>query len=320
MSIEYKIKTRGLGSNLCFLSLLLDTKKPVTLHVDKIYSYDLFSQIKEIFRIPDEQLLILPADVQDDEDEMNFVTDSCKMFSPYIDIDCVKIFNHVYSLDREPNKPCIGVSCYNHAFGHFSNNEYKHNPKKFPRNRQYTIQENVKIFELIKKAGYDIISLDSQYMSLENKIFAINRLCDCVIGYEGGMMHLAHILKVPTIILPWRFLSGGSTAQKIHLDLLCQILHLDQRSFFLNSIDELLSWNSKHLRRKIDNLYDMKSGNNIYFKNSTKIKMSNDLKTIFVNASNKSTRVGTNLTDKESNFILDQFDINLDNPRLGGLL
>ncbi len=66
---------------------------------------------------------------------------------------------------------------------------------------------------------------------------------------------MAHTLKIPAIILPWRpyetFLNIDS-------------LHLDKRTYFVRSIEEILSWNKFKLQDIIEELYNEVT-NNIFY-------------------------------------------------------
>ena len=97
----------------------------------------------------------------------------------------------------------------------------------------------------------------------------MNELCDAIIGYEGGMAHLAHLLKIPSIILPYHHDGKRALYQpdgQVDIDLLhaTHKLHIDRRTYFLNSSDEIINWSPAQLRQTIDNLHNQQ-GNNILF-------------------------------------------------------
>jgi hypothetical protein len=96
----------------------------------------------------------------------------------------------------------------------------------------------------------------------------MNELCECIIGYEGGVCHLAHVLKIPTIILPWHSWSCDHDKQSLRslkeLHSIPHTLHLDRKTYFLESPNELLSWLPGELRYKISQLHN-NQGNNMFF-------------------------------------------------------
>jgi hypothetical protein len=75
------------------------------------------------------------------------------------------------------------------------------------------------------------------------------------------MMHLAHTLKVPTIILPRRYDS---------FELASHTMHLDKMTYFVSNVNELLNWSVDDLKSIIIDLKKEK-GNNFYFNNNLKL-------------------------------------------------
>lgn len=94
----------------------------------------------------------------------------------------------------------------------------------------------------------------------------MNELCDCVIGYEGGIAHLAHVLKIPTVILPWRTWCNDNDKSNPPGDLnsIPHKLHVDRQTYFLQSVNEILAWSPQELKNTVSRLYN-NQGNNIYF-------------------------------------------------------
>jgi hypothetical protein len=72
---------------------------------------------------------------------------------------------------------------------------------------------------------------------------------------------LAHSLKIPAVILPWRVIPG-ETHQT-------DFLHLDRRTYFVRDVDEILSWSVGHFKTLIDGLYCETGYNNQWMTEST---------------------------------------------------
>jgi hypothetical protein len=100
----------------------------------------------------------------------------------------------------------------------------------------------------------------------------LNELCDAVIGYEGGICHLAHILEVPSFILPWHHhITSWVAFEDWKIEM--QMHHLDKKTYFLNSIDELLNFSTDDFIDKIQSLKN-NNGNNFILSNEVAINES----------------------------------------------
>lgn len=257
--LEYELSHTGLGTTIGFLSLLKEADQPITIQATS--SYNLLHDIKRVFNL--DWLTIVTNDSLSNNlvENPNGISDSGKFYSPYLPIDIVTLFGQRHSVGRR-NKPCIGLATWDLQF------EFAHD--NFPYNRLYTRDTWAKIFQLCLHAGYDIITLNSKDVDFEKKTWMMNELCDCIIGYEGGICHLAHVLKIPTIILPWRTWCNDSDKSNppSELNLIPHKLHVDQKTYFLNSVDEILAWTHDELKNQILQLYN-NQGNNIYFTDAT---------------------------------------------------
>lgn len=271
--IQYDSQINGIGSTLCWLSFLLRTNSPVTIHVSpsQVGQLDVVNRLKQIFDIPDSKILLEVDNNLTNMEELIRPGDTCKLFAPYVK------FNNIPSW----KKPCIGFACSNNAEDIFTKDQLSNiNPKLFPHNRYYPIEDNAKIFELIKRAGYDVITFDSRDFSIEEKIPAMANLCDAVIGYEGGLCHFAHALGIPTIILPWQFgLQGNNIV--IEQSMLVQLLHLDEKTFFVNHIYDMLNWTPEFLISTINDLKEGR-GNNVFLNPTYRIRMKSDLSMLYL--------------------------------------
>ena len=245
-TLEYEISGMALGTSISILSLLLDAGKPLVLHAPS--EYTLIRDLKRILNIPDDKLTIVTKEILED-DIWPKTGDMAKMFSPYMSSDTINLFGQQYVVGRR-NKPCIGIA--------IGKTDDKLESNSFPHNRYYPRNHWVKLFELLTRTRYDIITFDNLDVSIEQKIYMMNELCDCIIGYEGGICHLAHVLKIPTIIFNWRYFTDGTLFS--HNQHICE-LHLDKKTWITQSEDEILSWTPENLERKIKNLYDDKGNN-----------------------------------------------------------
>lgn len=221
---------KGLGTELMVLCTLIDYQVKI-LNINENLNNKNFERYKKIFGISDDQLFINHTVTLINEIEPS---DVFKVYSPYIKLPNLK-----------QNKKYIGIAGYTDSMVYI-------NPGlKYPESKIYSIDTYSKIYKLIKSSGYEVMTLDSRDVSLEDKVDLISNYCECVIGYEGGTAHLCHMLNIPYIMLPWR----------VPFDF--KLLHLDEKTFFLESVDQLMSWNKQDLKQCIDNLHCGKTNNEL---------------------------------------------------------
>jgi len=257
---------RGLGANLGHLSMLLHSK-----HTFEIYGNEgcrtFLDPIKESFAL--DRVTIHDEDgLGGRVDHYPNMNDNDKFFAPYMNIEhvCYRGYHHLTGLR---DKKFIAIACYQRSDPNeiIEDINYQGNNFAWPKNRYYSIDEYSKIFKLAKRAGYDVITFDSNEINFLEKIHIINLLCDCIIGYEGGMAHLGHVLKIPTIILPWQRNSDGTMLDRSDLGdigfLYPWALHLDKKTYFANSINEVLSWSPGQLKEMISRLHEDQGNNPI---------------------------------------------------------
>jgi len=247
--ITYTISAMAAGMSISFLSMLLNSDYNFHICVDSP-NHSLFS-LKKIFNISDEKISL---SVTDDMSDNIFweLSDVGKLTSPYISPDEVYVKNTVLQVGQKTNKPCIALACYQ-DYNHLEN--FDKTDMNWPNNRYCSVEEYSKIFQLIKNAGYEVITLDNHSIGLDDKVYWLNEYCEAVIGYEGGLCHLAHTLRIPSIILPWRpyetFLNIDS-------------LHLDKRTYFVRTFEEIFNWNKFTLQDIIELLYNEVTNNVFY--------------------------------------------------------
>ena len=216
---------RGLGTELSLLSTLMDFGVK-QLNINQNLNNKNFDTYKRIFNIQDLKInQVDPALLR------NIITphDLFKIYSPYYKIPKV-----------QKKKTFIGIASYQ------SSEVIEPNNTTYPNCKIYSIDQYAELYKFIKISGYDVISLDSRDISIEDKARLISEYCECVIGYEGGIAHLCHMLDVPYIMFPW------------HLDNIIfdsKLLHIDNKTYFLDSFEEFLSWSPAKLNQCIEELH-----------------------------------------------------------------
>jgi hypothetical protein len=239
--LEYEFSSMGLGTTLSFLSVLADAQQPVLIKTNR--SDNALHHLKRIFDLQWLSIEIQDQLLWDLAQDPEGIRDSCKFYSPYLPVDKIIVFEKTWAINNK-SKPCIGLATWDlqQEFSHHS----------WPYNRLYPVDVWSKIYQLCVRSGYDVISLNSVNIDLDQKIWMLNELCDCVIGYEGGIVHLAHVLQIPTVILPWRnALNAGEVISENELFLMPQKLHLDPKTYFPRGVDELLNFTAGDLKSKI---------------------------------------------------------------------
>jgi len=256
--IEVHTDLRGLGTTISLFSALFSTGMPVKFYTTE-YGHNFIGMYKSLFGVPDNIITSVIEDPIVNSQFDNF-TDTTKIFSKYPNYNSFFYKGQKYDIvESRPKKPFIALCCYN-------NNQHidqLNTDNVFPRNRTYPLSVYSTIFSLIKMAGYDVMVLDSIDISIPEKAFLLNEFCEALITYEGGVAHLAHILKIPTIILPWHhFPSGKAIPEKDwnYFSHKFARLHLDRKTYFCR-LDELLSLNRDSLDDMI-NLLKTNRGNN----------------------------------------------------------
>lgn len=188
--------------------------------------------------------------------------DDCKFFSPYYRVESINYKGSNIPINNSKSKPCVGLMLYSQnkepgrKIGKLSG--------RYPYNKFHPFKKYSKLVRAIVEAGYDVLMFDSNRFSLEDKIYLMNEYCDMVIGYEGGIHHLAHTMGIPSIIVPWRLPDVPFFVQQ---------LHLDQKTYFMSKgeLDVIDSDKLMEIRNKL--LYNQ--GNNLFLTHPISIR--NDL-------------------------------------------
>jgi hypothetical protein len=249
----YQTRPQGLGIIITQLSFLLAMGRPVTAVVPN--PDNLAHDFKRIFQIPDLQLMIETGT----HGWPDLETDELCTYAPYFRAEQVLLFGNQYSTIRK-SKPCVALAMH-HGLGLQAG-------AGMPYNKFAAQQEYEQVFTMLTNSGYDVITVNQPGQTLEQKIFVLNELCDFVVGYEGGIGHLAHVLGIPYIVLPWKYNDMGHAGVQPGLWLETHRFHADRRTWFLKDVSELVNWNRRQLLSKIDQLYN-NGGNNILFEPET---------------------------------------------------
>lgn len=250
--LALRLPSHGMGVCIIKLSFLLATGGKATAVVPN--EDNLAFEFKRIFCIPDSALTIEVGT----HGHPDIESDELCTYAPYFFADKVLLFDRFFPT-AEKRKPCVALTMHHNGgltdpFGNYY----------MPYNKFATAQEYNSLFEHLTGMGYDVITMNQTSMSLEQKIYILNEMCDFVIGYEGGLGHLAHVLGMPYFCLPWRYNDMGHPGQQPGLWFEAQRFHPDRRTWFLKDVAEFLSWNKTQIGHMVNRLY-ANLGNNILF-------------------------------------------------------
>ena len=289
--ISYMVPPGGLGDTIGMLSVFLASKKPVVLtETDP----DTCNQLKKIFQISDQRLTVKKVSQIPNPDR--WMSLKSKLFVPYFNCETIQVFDKQFKIDRSARKkrPCIALAAYSDQ--HMADQLDSHHRVDFPFNRVYSRSDWTKIYEFCMQMNYDVIYVNSPEITLEQKIYLLNELCDAVICAEGGVAHLAHLLRIPCFILPWHHWIDGSL-ESPYLVYAAHNLHIDPRTWFLKDVEELTSWTRSKFDDKIDALFH-EQGNNAYLDGTLKIDYQN-----LCTLAPLHTWLDTTISDQEKEFL-----------------
>ena len=254
--LRCNVRPAGLGIIIIQLSFLLAMRRPVTAVVAN--ADNLVYDFKRIFQIPDSILTI----EQGTDGHPDLESDELCTYAPYFSSDVIRLFGQEFSTARK-KKPCVALAMHHNGGLTDPTGNYG-----MPYNKFATADEYNQLIQQLTDMGYDVITMNQTGMMLEQKIYLLNELCDFVIGYEGGLGHLAHLLHIPYFCLPWRLNDIGHPGVQPGLWLEAQRFHPDRRTWFLKDTAEFLGWDKFHLSHMIDRLHEQQ-GNNVLFEPGT---------------------------------------------------
>ena len=253
---RYNIRPHGLGIIITQLCFLLATKKPTVAVVEN--SDNLIYDLKRILKIPDDQLQIEIGN----DGFPDLETDELCTYAPYYQPPVINLFGQDFGTARK-KKPCVALAM------HHGTGLGEDLPQKImPYNKFATAEQYDQTFRLLTNAGYDVITMNQRGLTLEQKIYMLNETCDAVVGYEGGLQHLAHLLQIPCIVFPWQYNDMGGAPEFPGMYYETHRFHADRKTWFLNTVEEFLSWNAGCLNAMINTLYN-DGGNNVLFNPGT---------------------------------------------------
>jgi hypothetical protein len=265
----------GMGDYLCFISLLCDIPDTVVVHCNNSHStFDRLSYFKRVLNITDEQFKLVPADHSGD---FSITGWPVKLFSKYYKPSSVNIRGQDLEIDYKntrDKKGYIGLVCYttNQMYIDQHNNyiEWDNNQELnlgqeniFPQTRLRPVDYYARIFEFIKTRRYDVITIDSMHTNFEDKVEMMVKHCKAIIGYEGGVAHLAHMLDIPYFMLDWQLPCPSTVFGDMH----CEIVHQSKSMYVLRNDQELFNWSAEEFDQKIYDVWNI--GGNNRFTNGT---------------------------------------------------
>lgn len=251
LTIPKEWDNQGLGTVLCAISVINDSKYTTINFSTETYCYFLFKDIISLYKLNLEVVVGL--------DPTNVISfgDLSKLNCPYIKKD----------VDYKRNS-FIGLAMYPGTTD-VTKRIPQSKKNKYPWNKLYTIDEYKEVFRAARLHGYDVITIDSRKLDLQKKIELLS-MCRAVIGYEGGVAHLTHTLGIPYFMLPWRNVNKEPLRKSQ-----THALHMDLKTYFLNDITELLYWNKKYFHKVLRSLDD-ENGNNLWLNMPEKNRMLDD--------------------------------------------
>lgn len=237
----------GLGDNLCLLSALTLLPPKVTLcSTDEHKTYSKLLEYSNILRIPKHKLELKKIHHNGKLDNTGWPT---KVFTDYYRTSSVNVNNHIVQLNKRINKKYIALVT---AFDEDTNGK-----NEWPWCRNRPLDYWARIFAWIKSIGYEVITLDNPYYSLENKIEILAKDCQAIITYEGGMAHLAHMLDIPCFIVDWKHPSPSTHLNVFHVD----FVHKSNSVYIFRTDEEIFSWNRLAFDIIVEKLKDGKGNN-----------------------------------------------------------
>jgi hypothetical protein len=269
-------KGMGFGDQLCMLSFLCSLPETITLYSNNVETYyERLKKLIEILDIPDYKLKI---------EESNYNGDfygayHFKILNDYYYPEFLNLKGRKVKVkDNSRSRPCVGLCLYNGPDGYVDtdkrfvrnqpfNLEYEpDNSHRAPQCKWRTIDYYGKVMMKIRQLGYDVVTLDA-HSNLENKIEYLVENCCAVIGYEGGVAHLCHMLQIPYLMF-----SYTPNAEDLPFGLYTMdVIHQSKTCYFLRDDNEILNMDLQQFRQLISNLEQGKNNNNLLLNN--KIKM-----------------------------------------------
>lgn len=254
----------GLGTAISFYSFLWLYKRLKNTHVVYLClngengSKRLFETLKEILNINWIQIISYPTDWADQAIEMYGEPVKIGDFINTVNIGTWKIDGR----PRDPNRRSYNLVALCTYAGLkeeqlLTEKQVKADPdlaSQYPYIKYSTEEEYTKVFWWLKSMGYDVVTLDSRQTTLKEKVEVLEK-CHFAIGYEGGIAHLCHSLKIPFIMKRWR--------KDFTSDLFCEMLHMDKSTWFVDQFSDVMMDEDKFQKLIVD-LYHGRGNNKLF--------------------------------------------------------
>lgn len=247
----------GFGDQLCLLSLLSRIPTRVTLYSnDREQYYERLSQLVNSLRIP---IAVRHTDLDGDFAGAYHLKTVCDYYYPN-------------KLRRDlGTKNYIGLVLYNSTDGwvdsdyNFLRNDVQGKPVSegnenrfnIPQRKYRSLEFYSKVFELCRRCGYDVITLDA-HEKLDQKIDFLMKNCEAVIGYEGGVAHLCHMLKIPFLMFDHQYPNTNPYGQ-----FQIEVMHQSRTMHLIRNDEKFLQMDSGDFALLIRDLKLGKTNNRI---------------------------------------------------------
>jgi hypothetical protein len=241
----------GLGDNLCMLSALANIPEPIDLFVSNDHNtYDRLMQYKKIFRISDATLAIYQ---HDDRGDFNNVGWPVKLLTEYYRPNFINVNGQTIQpkTNSDRSKKFIAIAGYVDP-DPTGNNEW---PYSRARPQEYWNR----VYAWIKSIGYEAVSVDNAWTSLDTKIEILAKHCRAIISYEGGMAHLSHMLKLPCFLVDWKLPSPSTELGEFH----CEFVHKTSSVYILRDDEEIFSWGEGKFNSTVEDLHHGQTNNRL---------------------------------------------------------
>ncbi len=241
----------GLGDNLCLLSALANVPPPIDLYVNNTHkTFDRLTHYKKIFRIPDSQLTI---QLCAENGNFNNVGWPVKLFSDYFRPTYVSTNGSTIqtrtTTDNKKKFIAIAGSTIPDSRGR----------NEWPASRSRPQEYWNRIYGWIQSIGYEAVSVDNHFTNLEDKVEILSKHCRAIISYEGGMAHLAHMLRLPCILLDWKLPSPSTQLGEFH----CEFVHKTDSVYIVRNDQEIFTWGEGDFNSLVNELHEGKTNNRL---------------------------------------------------------
>lgn len=241
----------GLGDNLCMLSALVNIPVPIDLYVSNEHNtYDRLMHYKKIFRVHKSALEIYQSEEQGD---FNNVGWPVKLLTEYYR----PLFIDVKGQTLQPRSRSDKDKKFIAIAGSTIPDERGLNEWPAPRSRPQEYWN--RIYGWIKSIGYEAISVDDPFVSLEDKIELLTKYCRAIVSYEGGMAHLSHMLRLPCLLVDWKLPSPSTELGEFH----CEFVHRTDSVYILRNDEEIFSWDEGQFNRTVEDLRHGRTNNRL---------------------------------------------------------